>query len=571
MSIRRLTALALGFVVLLAASVAVGAAPRTHAASSSTSVLQTVEPTRFADTRTRFGTNPAGRLAAGTSLRVAITGRPELTVPIDAVAVVLNVTADNAGGAGYVTVYPGGASVPEASNLNPTGPGFSGANLATVGLGADGTVEIFSSVATDVLVDIAGYYRPSGAAAAGRLVPTGPTRSYDTRTAGGRLRAGEFRPITLSAVPPGAAAAIVNVTAVNTSAAGFWSVVGPGSRLDGAGVPTTSTLNTTAAGQTVAGQAIVPIGADRQVSVYTSGGGDLVVDVFGYVTGGTAPVSADGLFVPLAGPYRMLDTRTANSPMGAGRRTWPGWTIETPIAGRGGVPSVGVAAIVGNLTSVDPHEAGWAAAFAAGVTFPGTSNLNNGVAGTVVPNHALVPVSDRGVSLLAAAGGHLLLDAAGYITGPPVTTTTGVPVNVMPLPRFPMTLSIPAIGLRASLQEDSQEADLRFGPGWWPGTSYPGVSGNMAIFGHRTEETAPFRNLNRLRAGHTITITGDHRTSTYVVDAWRVVPAAEAEDWIGPSDGTILTLIACSRPDGTPTSLSYRIIVTATLQSYTDA
>jgi LPXTG-site transpeptidase (sortase) family protein len=235
------------------------------------------------------------------------------------------------------------------------------------------------------------------------------------------------------------------------------------------------------------------------------------------------------------------------------------------------VPTSGVAAIIGNLTSVDAHDAGWAAGFPAGTTFPGTSSLNNDRGGMVVPNHVFSPISARGLSVLTAVGGHVLLDVAGYVTGSATPATTPVPVNAMPIPRFPMTISIPAIGLTAALQADSQESDLKRGPGWWPGTSYPGVSGNMAVFGHRTEETAPFRLVNRLRAGDTISITGDHRRSVYEVDDWIVVPASRAEDFIGPFGGTMLTLIACSRPDGSVTSLAYRIIVRATLVDYSDA
>ena len=160
--------------------------------------------------------------------------------------------------------------------------------------------------------------------------------------------------------------------------------------------------------------------------------------------------------------------------------------------------------------------------------------------------------------------------SSGYFTGTAAGTTESTPVNAMPIPAFPMTISIPAIGLSAPLQADAEENDLVGGPGWWPGTSYPGVTGNMAMFGHRTEHTAPFRRLNQLKAGDTVTITGDHRTSVYVVESRQVVAAADTGDYIGPFDGTLLTLIACSRPDGTPTSLKHRIIVTATLLDYRD-
>lgn len=542
-----------------------------HAAASPGSVYTPVTPTRLADTRRVFGTAPAGRPAAEAVRRVQITGRPEVTVPTAAVAVVLNVTAVGAEGDGYVTVYPAGAAVPNASNLNTAGVGYVGANLVTVRLGQGGAVELYTSVGTDLLVDVAGYYAPvAGAVAAGRTVPAGPTRAYDTRSLGTPFAAGEWRTVTLGAVPAGARAAVLNATVTETTGAGFWSVVPPGAPRDASGAPTTSSLNVGGAGATVASQVIVPIGDDRRVEVFTSGGGQFVLDLFGYVTGPASGSSTDGLFVALDTPFRAVDTRTGNSPIGAGHRMWPGWELEATVAGRGGVPTTGVAAVVGNLTSVDPHAWGWVAAFPAGTVFPGTSSVNTDRAGSIVPNHLLTPVSPRGVSLVASAGGHLLLDVAGWFTGNPTTPSEPAPVNAMPLPVYPLRIQLPSIGIDAALQGDSLEADLVHGPGWWPGTGYLGVDGNMAVFGHRTEHGGPFRDIDRLRDGDRVTVSGDHRRAVYEVVARTVVPAERVEDYLGPFAGSMLTLIACSRADGSATSLRYRIIVTATLVSYRD-
>lgn len=543
-----------------------GAAPTIGA------VYRGVTPTRLADTRLGLGTTPTGRPAAGEVRRVRITGRSEVTVPGDATAVVLNVTAVGAAGAGYVSVYPGDSAPPNASNLNLAGIGYTGANLVTVRLGAGGTVDLFTSVATDLLVDIAGYYAPAtGAVTAGRTVPAGPTRLHDTRTTGTPLGAGELRTIGLPGVPAGARAVVLNATVTDAAGPGFWSIVPPDARLDPTGAPTTSSLNVAAAGATVAGQVIVPIGDDRRIAAFSSAGGHLILDLSGYVTGPTGAASTDGLFVALDGPLRMLDTRTGNSALGTGHRMWPGWVTEVPIGGRGGVPGSGVSAIVGNLTSVDPHGWGWAATYAAGTPFPGTSSVNTDTEGAIVPNHVLSPVSARGVAVLASAGGHVLLDVAGYLTGTPAPAREPVPVNAVPLPAYPLRMEIPAIGVDAALQGDSQEADLVHGPGWWPGTAYLGVDGNMAVFGHRTDHGGIFRGVNRLRAGDRITISGDRRTAVYEVKEWVVVPADRAEDYIGPSGGPMLTIIACSRPDGSASSLAHRIIVTATRVSYTDA
>ena len=550
------------------------AVPRPLALSGSEAAFHPVTPTRLADTRRSFGTTPAGTPAAGSTLTIQVTGRPEISIPGNATAVVLNVTAANATDAGYLSVYPHGTGAPNASNLNMSGAGYIGANLVTVKLGG-GAVDVVVSATTDVLVDISGYYSPSGGAVrAGRTLTAGPTRLYDSRTldgGGAPLAAGELRTIALPSLPAGASAAVLNVTVASTRAAGFWSIVPTTAVLDANGAPTTSSLNVGSAGATVASLVIVPVGADKTIRAYTNGGGDLILDLFGYVTGSSAANSTDGLFVPLDSPYRMIDTRTSNSPLGEGHRMWPGWAVEVGIGGRGGVPGGGVAAIVGNLTSLDNHDWGYLAAYPAGTDFPGTSSVNTDRIGAVVPNHVFVPISDRGVTVLASAGGHVLLDVSGYFIGAATTAVHVTPANVMPIPAFPLSISIPSIGVRASVQVDAQPDSLVSGPGWWPGTSYPGVSGNMAIFGHRTEHGGPFRNLNRVRSGDTVTLRGDRRTSVYVVQDVRVVPAGQASDYLGGFDGTMLTLIACSKADGSATSLQYRIIVTASLQSYRDA
>jgi hypothetical protein len=77
-------------------------------------------------------------------------------VPGNASAVVLNVTATDATGPGYLTVFPCGGAVPLASNLNFTA-GDTRANLVTVRLGSDGKVCFYSYGRTSVIADITGF------------------------------------------------------------------------------------------------------------------------------------------------------------------------------------------------------------------------------------------------------------------------------------------------------------------------------------------------------------------------------------------------------------------------------
>ena len=69
----------------------------------------------------------------------------------------MNLTSDQAAGAGYVTAYPADGSFPLASNLNfiaatPV------ANAALVKLSAAGTLNTFVNVATHVIIDVNGYF-----------------------------------------------------------------------------------------------------------------------------------------------------------------------------------------------------------------------------------------------------------------------------------------------------------------------------------------------------------------------------------------------------------------------------
>lgn len=59
-------------------------------------------------------------------------------------------------------------------------------------------------------------------------------------------------------------------------------------------------------------------------------------------------------------------------------------------------------------------------------------------------------------------------------------------------------------------------ADLRKGPGHYPGTAMPGQIGNFVLSGHRTTYGAPFNRLNLLARGDAIVI--ETRTTWYTYD-----------------------------------------------------
>lgn len=100
----------------------------------------------------------------------------------------------------------------------------------------------------------------------------------------------------------------------------------------------------------------------------------------------------------------------------------------------------------------------------------------------------------------------------------------------------------------------------------WAGTPEPLANGNCVLFGHRTSAGGPLRNSHRLQVGDPITLTVNQRTLTYYVTEKPLV--VEANDfhsvaiW-GRPDLPCLTLVACTKANGQPTSTKYRLLIRA--------
>jgi sortase (surface protein transpeptidase) len=517
-------------------------------------------PIRLADTRPTSGISGHSRVDAHT-VRIQVTGRGG--VPVGATAAVLNVTATATAADGFVTVYPSGTSRPEASNLNYDA-GTSVPNMVTVKLGATGAVDVYSYASADIIVDVSGAYVPTASAqAAGRFVAALPAarRVLDTRS-GGVVNGGTTKRVSVATeVPATATAVVVNLTVTGSIGAGYWTAFP-----SGGSPPNVSNLNIAGPGQTAAGQAIVKLTPGlRAFDVFAEarGGGHLIVDVAGWFTGTTDTVSSDGLFVPNS-PTRALDTRW---PYSYGR-TFAKWTVEFPL--QAGI-SAQAAAV--NLTTTNTRAEGYFTAYPARTSLPNASNLNATRIGQTIANHAIVRVSMSGISVYTSGGGHVLADVAGYYLGTPASTSVQPPVNVVPPPSpLPYSLSVPNAGIDGMYTAEGVSNDI-VDQGWaghWPGTGLAGEDSHMVLFGHRTSAGGPFYNLHLLQPGDEMTITGsDGRVHTYRVartdltgkDATSILNAAYSVP------GPTLSLVACSKPNLLPTSLQYRIVVTAILIS----
>jgi hypothetical protein len=121
----------------------------TGGAVSTKGLFHPVSPDRGFGTRAE---DPGGDGIPVTDLTLGTT----LVADPGATAIVLNVTATEATGAGFLTVYPAGAPLPTASNLNfargATVPGH-----VIAGLDAD-ALKIHTNVATHIIVDVFGWY-----------------------------------------------------------------------------------------------------------------------------------------------------------------------------------------------------------------------------------------------------------------------------------------------------------------------------------------------------------------------------------------------------------------------------
>ncbi|HEY5876843.1 MAG TPA: L,D-transpeptidase family protein [Ilumatobacteraceae bacterium] len=264
-----------------------------------------------------------------------------------------------------------------------------------------------------VLTLVVATPRPAAAAgsATSAYVPlASPTRLLDTRLTTGALPSGGLVSVAVTgAAPlpaPGAVlAAVLNVTVVGPAGVGFWTVFPH----DGA-MPLAANLNVDepaamlGGGLAIPNLVTVPVGASGIVDIFSSQGGDVVVDMLGYYAPATSATS--GRFQPKATPERILDTRTNNSLWQANE------TREVRVPG-----AAGASAVVLNVTVIASTVGHWVA-FPSGATMPPTANLNSLGPFHLAANQVIVPVdADGDFQIYATGGGHVVIDMIGVFSG----------------------------------------------------------------------------------------------------------------------------------------------------------
>jgi hypothetical protein len=251
-------------------------------------------------------------------------------------------------------------------------------------LAADGTLCVFSSAPADVIVDLQGLFVEGDGV---RFDPIAPTRLLDTRNTGRQA-------VVAVAAPAGSAAVALTLTVTGSTADGFLTAYPCGAE-----PPLVSNVNF-AAGETVAGAAFVPVGADGNVCVFTNVAVDVIVDVTGTFSAG------GGLrFVPVT-PTRVVDTRD-------GTGGWKGvqangQTIEVVAA-----PADAVA-VSGTITIVAPFAPGYLTGTVCGAPAGQTSSVNAST-GAVMANSLTVALSPGGtVCIGTLSSTHTLFDTTGW-------------------------------------------------------------------------------------------------------------------------------------------------------------
>jgi subtilisin family serine protease len=367
-----------------------------------------VEPRRVLDTRTGTGVR-AGVVRPGSPVRLVLGG---VTVPADATAVVLNVTAVGPTAKGSLRVYPtpgAGTAAPTASLLNVVA-GEDQPNLATVALGRSGDVTFATFSATShVVADVVGYYRAGGATA---FVPLDPERVLDTRAGTGgvpraRVAAGRWVDLQVTGrngVPADAAAVVLNVTGVGAAARTDLRVY-PAPAASEPQTPSTVRSVNLLPGHNEAAMAVVPVGDGGRIRFYSHAAAtDIVAELAGYYSA----TGTDG-FVPVT-PARVADSRTGAGIVGA---LTPGRVATFPVRGRASVPAAATAVVV-NASAVSPA---------------GRSNIRlfPTNAGDVVPGVSAMNVVARRDQANAAV---VRLGAGGALTTRSDSATTALVVDV---------------------------------------------------------------------------------------------------------------------------------------------
>jgi len=233
--------------------------------------------------RRLYDTAANSPFAPGEERSITVAGNG--AAPANAKAVALNVTAVAPDAHGYVQVYPCGApTAGEISTINYA-PGDFRPNSVVVPVDASGNICIRTLTTSGVIVDFTGYFVSAGGLAFQAL---DPVRMFDSRstspelnplTGGARAPAGYVVRIPIAGVrgvPAGAEAVSVNLTATGATEGSYLSAFPCGESL-----PASSNVNITPAQPAASNGAMIQLGTEGALCVFTLNPVHVIVDVNG--------------------------------------------------------------------------------------------------------------------------------------------------------------------------------------------------------------------------------------------------------------------------------------------------
>jgi len=246
------------------------------ASTAGASAFYPLTPCRIADTRNAAGPLGGPSLAAESTRSFPIADS-SCGVPTTALAYSLNFAAVPKGPLGYLTAWPTGQPQPGVASLNAV-TGTVTANAVIVPAGANGAVSVYTTNATDLVIDIDGYFAAPGAGGLSFYAGT-PCRVLDSRDPQGTPPFNGERGVDVTAsscgLPASAKAFVFNATVVPPGPFGYLTMWP-----EGEPQPVAATLNALD-GAITSNMAIVPT-TNGSISVFGSNPTYLILDNFGY-------------------------------------------------------------------------------------------------------------------------------------------------------------------------------------------------------------------------------------------------------------------------------------------------
>ena len=242
-----------------------------------------INPCRIADTRLATSALGGPGMGPQTSRTFPILSSA-CNIPSSARAYSLNATVVPGGPLGFISLWPTGSAQPVVSTHNAL-TGTVVANAAIVQAHTGGSVELYASESTNLVLDINGYFAPPGQFGALNFFPSPGCRISDTRNVAGPLGgpaqsafAAREYPIPTSncGIPTGAKAFSLNATVVPPALMGFLTFWPTGGTQ-----PIVSTLNAVD-GAVTSNAAIVLAGTQGSINASTSEATHLILDINGY-------------------------------------------------------------------------------------------------------------------------------------------------------------------------------------------------------------------------------------------------------------------------------------------------